>query len=83
MKNAEEKHWLVRPKTIRRLWIGGFVLLALLIWADTFVHGHPSFGIDGTFGFYAWYGLGVCIAMVVFAKLLGFFLKRQDTYYHD
>ena len=42
---------------------------------------HPGFGIDGTFGFYAWYGLGTCVAMVLFAKGLGVLLKRRDTYY--
>ena len=48
---------------------------------DSLVHGHPGFGIDGTFGFYAWYGLGTCVAMVLVAKGLGLFLKRPDTYY--
>ncbi len=83
MSNAEEKHWLVRSKTIRRLCYVGLLVLAALVMADNFIHGHPSFGVDGTFGFYSWYGLMVCAAMVVIAKLLGFLLKRQDTYYHD
>ncbi|MBT3905053.1 MAG: hypothetical protein HOB79_18545 [Rhodospirillaceae bacterium] len=83
MSNAKEKHWLVRPKTIRGLWIVGLLVLAALAMADKYMHGHPSFGIDGTFGFYSWYGLVVCAAMVVFAKLLGFLLKRQDTYYDE
>jgi hypothetical protein len=48
-----------------------------------FVHAHPSFQIDGTFGFYAWFGLVVCVGMVLFAKALGIFLKRKETYYDD
>jgi hypothetical protein len=47
------------------------------------VHGHSYFWIDGTFGFYSWYGLLTCAAMVLFAKGLGVFLKRDDTYYDD
>jgi len=83
MSGTGEKHWLVRPETIRWLWRGGFVILTLTVMADFFIHTHASFQIDGTFGFYAWYGLIVCIAMVLFAKALGIFLKRKDTYYDD
>jgi hypothetical protein len=76
-------HWLVRPLTIRRLWIGGGVILAGLVLADFFVHGHPSFGADGTFGFYAWFGLVTCMAMVLVAMALGVLLKRKDDFYDD
>ncbi len=80
---ATEKHWLVRPKTISWLWRGGMVLLALLVLADFFIHAHHYFDIDGTFGFYSWYGLVTCIGMVLFAKALGIFLKRKDSYYDN
>ncbi|MCY4452637.1 MAG: hypothetical protein OXC01_11870 [Immundisolibacterales bacterium] len=78
---GEPVHWLVRPRTVRGLWIGFGVVLAGLVLGDLLIHGHPGFGIDGTFGFYAWYGLGTCVAMVLFAKGLGVFLKRRDDYY--
>ena len=83
MSERDELHWLVRPRTIRRLWIGFGVVLALLVAGDVFVHGHAHFGIEGTFGFYAWYGLITCVAMVIFAKGLGVLLKRPDTFYDD
>ena len=78
---GEPVHWLVRPRTLRGLWIGFGLILAALVLGDFLVHGHPGFGIDGAFGFYAWYGLGTCVAMVLFAKVLGLVLKRPDTYY--
>ena len=78
---GEPVHWLVRPRTVRGLWIGFALILAGLVLGDFLVHGHPGFGIDGTFGFYAWYGLGTCVAMVLVAKALGLGLKRPDTYY--
>lgn len=81
--DEKARHWLVRPRTIRRLRIGGGVMLAGLVLADFLVHGHPSFGVDGTFGFYAWYGLITCMAMVLVAKGLGVLLKRRDDYYDD
>ncbi len=83
MSEGDSKHWLVRPRTIRGMWIGFSVVLAALVVGDVFFHGHPSFGIEGTFGFYAWYGLATCVLMVVVAKLLGVLLKRPDTFYDD
>ena len=78
---GEPAHWLVRPATVRGLWIGFAAVLAALVLGDLLIHPHAGFGIDGTFGFYAWYGLGACVAMVLFAKGLGVFLKRRDAYY--
>jgi hypothetical protein len=82
-KGKEPLHWLVRPGTIRGLWIGGMALLAGFVAAGGFVHGHGYFGIDGTFGFNAWYGFAACAVMVVAAKGLGVLLKRKDGYYDD
>ena len=83
MTKNETKHWLLRPRTIRLLWIGFAAVLALLVLADVFIHPHAVFGVDGTFGFYAWYGLLTCAAMVLLAKALGLLLKRPDTFYDD
>ncbi len=77
----DHDHWLVRESTIRRLWIVGLVGLAVLVALDFVVPHTPHFGIDGLFGFGAWFGFGACVAMVVFAKALGAILKRPDTYY--
>jgi hypothetical protein len=74
-------HWLVRPSTIRLLWIVFAVILAATVMMDLVIEHHPYFGLDGTFGFGAWFGFVSCVAMIVFAKVLGAFLKRSDTYY--
>ena len=80
---ADDKHWLVRPQTISRLWVVFIVILFLTVIAERVVHLHGHFGIDETFAFHAWYGFGACVAMIVIAKILGIFLKRKDTYYDD
>lgn len=76
-----EPHWLVRPRTIRALWI---LLLALLAGAVLLQRVFPvkaHFGIDGSFAFNAWFGFAACAVMVAVARLLGWFLKRRDDYY--
>lgn len=83
-KDPRQKHWLVRPQTIRLLSVGGIVLLIAVTLLDfTLAHPHAYFGIDGSFGFYSWFGLVSCALMVLSAKLLGFILKRPDTHYDD
>ena len=37
----QQDHWLVRPRTIKILWIMFSVVLALLVGADFFVAHHP------------------------------------------
>lgn len=79
---------LESPNTIRKLWIGSLVVLALLVVADVLVmqdpHHHAHFGVDGTFGFFALYGFLVCAVMVLVSKfVVGLVLKRKDTYYDD
>jgi len=74
-------HWLVRQSTIRLLWIIFAVVLAATVLMDLVIEHHPYFGLDGTFGFGAWFGFVSCVAMVVFAKVLGAVLKRSDSYY--
>lgn len=79
--SEQDKHWLVRQSTIRLLWIVLISVLAILTLMDFVIEHHPHFGLDGTFGFFSWYGFITCVAMVIFAKGLGFILKRKDTYY--
>ena len=76
-----DDHWLVRPQTIRLLWGVFIAILAATVLADLFVEHHPYFGIDGTFGFAAWYGFLSCVVLVIGSKALGAILKRPDDYY--
>lgn len=77
------KYWQLLPENVRRLWLlfAGVLLLTLL--PDLFIEQHEQFGLEGSFGFFAWYGFATCTVMVVVAKLLGFLLKRRDDYYDD
>ena len=76
-------HWLVRPESIRKLWIVFIAILTLTVLADLIVTHHPHFGMDGTFGFGAWFGFISCVVLVLFSKALGAVLKQPDSYYDD
>lgn len=85
MSEQKQLHWLVRPKTIKKLWIVGIASLAVLTGLSLLVPHHDiKFGIEGTPAFYSWYGFLTCVGMVVFAKfVLGKLLTRKDTYYDE
>ncbi|MEJ2309273.1 MAG: hypothetical protein P8Z78_08135 [Gammaproteobacteria bacterium] len=82
------KHWLYRRESLPKLWLIQLLILVLAVLPEFFLHHHPhfeesGFELDGSFGFYAWYGFLACAGMVALAKILGIFLKRKDTYYDD
>lgn len=73
--------WLARPSTIRLLWRVFAVVLALSVGAQLLFYVKGYFGIDGWLGFGAVYGFVACLLMVLAAKGLGVFLKRNEDYY--
>lgn len=79
----DDRHWLERPRTITWLWRGGIAILALTVLADLLYEPHPYFVVDGWLGFHAAFGFLACLAMVLFAKLLGLWVKRPDSFYLD
>lgn len=79
--SSQQDHWLVRPGTIRRLWWGFSIVLALTVIAQLFIYVKGYFGPDSWFGFGAFFGFLSCLAMVLIAKVLGFVLKRGEDYY--
>lgn len=83
MTDESNLHWLVRPSTIRKLWIGASVILALVVLAQTVIYVKGYFGFDAWFGFGAVYGFVSCLIMVLVAKLLGLVLKRPEDYYDE
>ncbi len=81
----DKSHWLDQPRNVQLLWRGFLLVLALTVLAELVVQLHPSFEIESVFGFSAWFGFGVCVAMIALAKALALILKRPDNFYrrHD
>ena len=78
----QQDHWLARPTTIKRLWWIFVAVLVVLVLAQALIYVKGYFGVDGWFGFGAAFGFLSCLAMVLFAKVLGYALKRPQDYYH-
>ena len=83
MNNQQSDHWLVRPKTIKRIWQISIVLLTALVLLQLVIKVKGYFVIDGWVGFGAYYGFLSCVAKGIVAKLLGFVLKRDENYYAE
>jgi hypothetical protein len=75
--------WLARPSTIRLLWRVFAVVLAVSVAVQLLFPVKDTFGVDGWLAFGAVFGFLSCIAMVLFAKGLGWFLKRGGSYYRE
>jgi len=80
-RSPDDDHWLARPATIRRLWWGFGIVLALTVAAQLVFKVKGYFGPDAWFGFGAWFGFASCLLMVLVAKALGRVLKRDEDYY--
>ena len=80
-ERQQQDHWLARPTTIKLLWKVFIAVLVALVLAQAFIYVKGYFGVDGWFGFGAAFGFLSCLAMVLFAKVLGYGLKRPEDYY--
>ena len=78
-----KQNWFYKESSIKKLWIGTIAVLALTVIAEFFIELHPHFKIESLFGFHALYGFLACVAMVLFAKVLGYLIKRKDDYYDE
>ncbi|NIN39067.1 MAG: hypothetical protein GTO67_10615 [Gammaproteobacteria bacterium] len=82
-ESRHDDHWLARPTTIKLLWRVFAAVLALLVLVQAFVYVKGYFVVDAWFGFGAVFGFLSCLAMVLFAKGLGYALKRGEDYYDE
>ena len=79
VKRVNPEEW--NPKLLRKLWILLWIICAMALGAEFFIHPHPHFEGTGFFGFNALLGFVACTVMIIVAKLLAFFLKRKPDYY--
>ena len=76
-----KQNWFYRKSSIKKLYISALIILGVVLFVEYFIILHPHFGIEKIFGFHAVFGFLSCIVLIIFAKLLGFLVKRKDDYY--
>jgi len=77
----DKKYFLERPGSIRKLWILLYAVCALTVVPEFFLHREGHFGFDAFFGFYVVLGFVSCVVLILFAKLVGYALKKKEDYY--
>jgi hypothetical protein len=78
---SEQDPWLVRPSSIRLMWRIFWGLLVFTVALQGVIKVKGYFGVDSWIGFGAGFGFLSCLLMVLFAKGLGYLLKRDQDYY--
>jgi len=76
-----QAYWLDHPANVEWVVRAVYLICAVLVVADVFVHKHGPFAIEHVFGFYAWYGFIACVGLVLAAKVLRRVLMRPEDYY--
>lgn len=75
------RRWLDEPRNVTRIVYGLAVLCVLALVADFLYTKQPHFSIEGWPGFYALYGFTGSVLLVLTAKGLRRFLRRDENYY--
>lgn len=82
MKEKKVHNWFDHPQNLRKLRIGFYVVLVLLVLPDFFLHKHTYFSaVEAWPGFFALFGFISCVVIILVSKLLGYLLKRKEDYY--
>lgn len=79
----ESPRWLDHPANVRKVYYAVWIGCAALLVAELFIDRHGETPLDHLFGFYGWYGLVSCVALVLAAKLLRRVVMRPENYYDD
>ena len=69
------------PKNVKRLLIGFYICLIVLLLIDPFIHKHAYFKWEAVPAFFAAYGFVSCVLLIFIAKILRLWIKREENYY--
>lgn len=75
------RRWLDEPRNVTRIVYGLVMVCALMVLADLVYTKHPHFAVERWFGFYAGYGFLGSVGLVLAAKGLRHWLRRDEEYY--
>jgi hypothetical protein len=79
----DDRRWLDDPRNVTRVVYGLVALCVLAVVADLFYAKHPHFAFEGWFAFYPLYGFVGSVGLVLAAKGLRRWLRRDEDYYEN
>jgi uncharacterized membrane protein len=71
------------PANVRRLHIGFFIALVVVLAAEAFVDMHGQFTVEHFYGFYAVFGFISYVTLIFVAKFLRKLIMRKEDYYDN
>ncbi len=81
-ENTREKsYWLDKPRSVRTLYRGLWIVCALLAVADLFYHRHTIFALEEMPAIYGIYGFICFFGIVIAGKFLRKIVGRKEDYY--
>ncbi len=83
MQKKKDFDFFDKPKNRKLLWFLLWVTCGLTVVLELVAHPVHHFGFADIFSFNAILGFVACALLILLAKLLGFFLKKPEDYYHE
>jgi len=77
------KHLFDNPKNVKRAIHLLYAVCGVALLFDFVVHRHVDHPWESMFGFYALYGFGACVLLVLIAKEMRKIVMRGEDYYDD
>lgn len=78
---GSRQYWLDKPANVNKVVYAVYAICAVLFGLDFVIHRHAEVGFDGWYGFYGWFGFIACVGLVLAARAMRIFLKRDEDYY--
>ncbi|MEM7617508.1 MAG: hypothetical protein AAF195_03915 [Pseudomonadota bacterium] len=66
-------------------WILLFIALILMLLIEVFFYKIPDKALyfEKIVFFHAWFGLTICVILILISKILQYILHRKENYYHN
>ena len=79
----QKEYFFDKPKNIKHVLWGFYVICIILVIADFVVHRHISLSWENIPAFYAIYGFIACVVLVVIANEMRKVIMRKEDYYDE
>ena len=70
-----------KPRNVKRFLLVFYICLIVLLLIDPFIDKHGEFDWENMPAFFAAYGFVSCVLLIFIAKIMRFWIKRDENYY--